>query len=132
MSDRNKLGERLRDLREEFNYDQKDLGEKLHITASAYGYYEQERNEPSLETLMKLAKIYNVSTDYLLGLSDTRDRPAPYKTRSPLLLSDEEKRVVELLKRSSLLKQLSEDPENNVARLKRYWEFLERERNSPS
>jgi len=123
------LGERLRDLREEFNYDQKDLGEKLHITASAYGYYEQERNEPPLETLIKIAQIYNVSTDYLLGLSDIRDSPAQYTTRRNLFLSDEEQQVIEELKRTSLLKELSEDPKKNVERLKRYWDFLEHERN---
>lgn len=122
------LGERLRDLREEFNYDQKDLGRKLHITASAYGYYEQERNEPPLETLVKIAEIYNVSTDYLLGLSDIRDSPAEYATTKKLLLTDKEQQVVEQLKRTSLLQELSEDPKNNVERLKRYWEFLEQER----
>ncbi len=61
------LSIRLKELRKEFNYTQEDIAKKIGITKSAYGYYEQEKTVPDAYTLEKLADIFNVSTDYLLG-----------------------------------------------------------------
>lgn len=118
------LGERLKQLRDEFGFDQKEMGRKLNITSSAYGYYEQGRNEPPLETLVKIAEIFNVTTDYLLGRSDIRENPVYYTLSDKLTLTQAELLVVERMQENLLLKQLSENPENNVARLYRYWEFI--------
>lgn len=65
-----KIYERLKALRKENNYLQKDLADFLSISKSAYGYYEQGRNEPDIQTILKLAEFYNVSTDYLLCKTD--------------------------------------------------------------
>mgnify|MGYP001432774357 FL=1 len=121
------LGERLRDLRDEFNYDQRDMGKKLNITSSAYGYYEQNRNQPSLETLVKLAKIFNVTTDYLLGLSNERENSVYYSMSDKLTLSHSELKTIQQMKKISLLEELSENPSKNVARLNRYWQFIKSE-----
>lgn len=121
------LGERLKDLRDEFGYDQKDMGQKLNMTPSAYGYYEQERSEPSLETLIKIAEIFNVSTDYLLGLSNTRENHVYPSKSNKSSLSDAELETIQKMKENSLLEELSEDPSNNVARLNRCWQFIKRE-----
>lgn len=118
------LGKRLKQLRDEFGFDQKEMGKKLNITSSAYGYYEQGRNEPPLETLVKIAEIFNVTTDYLLGRSDIRENPVYYTLSDKLTLTQAELLVVERMQENLLLKQLSENPENNVARLYRYWEFI--------
>lgn len=118
------LGKRLKQLRDEFGFDQKEMGRKLNITSSAYGYYEQGRNEPPLETLVKIAEIFNVTTDYLLGRSDIRENPVYYTLSDKLTLTQAELLVVERMQENLLLKQLSENPENNVARLYRYWEFI--------
>lgn len=118
------LGERLKQLRDEFGFDQKEMGRKLNITSSAYGYYEQGRNEPPLETLVKIAEIFNVTTDYLLGRSDIRENSVYYTLSDKLTLTQAELLVVERMQENLLLKQLSENPENNVARLYRYWEFI--------
>ncbi|MGX1430984.1 transcriptional regulator with XRE-family HTH domain [Cytobacillus horneckiae] len=64
------LSERLRELRKKHKLTQKDLGDFLGISESGYGYYEQGRNEPSLETLKKLALKYDVSMSYLSGDDD--------------------------------------------------------------
>lgn len=64
------LGKRLRMLRHERKWRQKDVADKLGITESAYGFYEQGRREPSNETLHRLAEIFDVTTDYLLGRTD--------------------------------------------------------------
>lgn len=100
------------------------MGRKLNITSSAYGYYEQGRNEPPLETLVKIAEIFNVTTDYLLGRSVIRENPVYYTLSDKLTLTQAELLVVERMQENLLLKQLSENPENNVARLYRYWEFI--------
>lgn len=121
------LGERLRDLRDEFNYDQRDMGKKLNITSSAYGYYEQNRNQPSLDTLVKLAKIFNVTTDYLLGLSNERENSVYYSMSDKLTLSHSELKTIQQMKKISLLEELSENPSKNVARLNRYWQFIKSE-----
>ena len=118
------LAERLKQLRDEFGYDQKVMGKKLNITSSAYGYYEQGRNEPPLETLVKIAEIFNVTTDYLLGLSNKREHPIYYHLSDKLTLSHAEMSVIEKMKEISLLEQLSENPQSNVARLNRYWQFI--------
>ena len=63
---------RLKNLRKEFNYTQKDMGKLLNITASAYGFYEQGRNTPTIDILEKMASLFSVSVDYLLGKDDVR------------------------------------------------------------
>jgi transcriptional regulator with XRE-family HTH domain len=64
------LKDRLRQLRKQYKLTQKEVAEFLGITESAYGFYEQGRNEPSLETIRKLAKKYDVNISYLMGESD--------------------------------------------------------------
>lgn len=61
---------RLRELRSKRKLRQKDMAKKLGITESAYGYYEQGRSEPPYETLHQLAQFFDVSLDYLLGITD--------------------------------------------------------------
>ena len=64
---------RLRELRKEFRYTLDDIAKKLDIARSTYAGYETGHRKPSLETLSQLATIYNVSTDYILGLTNERD-----------------------------------------------------------
>lgn len=61
------LAERLRELRKKNKLTQKEVATFIGISESGYGYYEQGRNEPSLETLRKLATKYDVSVSYLTG-----------------------------------------------------------------
>lgn len=59
--------DRLRELRKQNKLSQSEVAEKLGITASAYGFYEQGKTIPNAEALSILADLFNVSTDYLLG-----------------------------------------------------------------
>ncbi|MBQ9985919.1 MAG: helix-turn-helix transcriptional regulator [Oscillospiraceae bacterium] len=61
---------RLRDLREDNNYTQKQIAELLFTTQPQYYRYESGTRDLPCELLVILAKIYNVSTDYILGLTD--------------------------------------------------------------
>lgn len=70
------LSDRLKSLRNEHGLLQKDMAKKLNITSSAYGFYEQNKRVPDSNTLNKLAQIFNVSLDYLMGVSDIRNPQA--------------------------------------------------------
>lgn len=64
------LGENLRKAREEKGLTQAEVAKLLDMSASAIGMYEQGRRDPDTDTLKKLAELYEVSTDYLLGCTD--------------------------------------------------------------
>ena len=64
---------RIKLLREEFNYTQQDLANKLQSSKSVIGLYESETRKPSLEILVKLSEIFNCSIDYILCKSDIRN-----------------------------------------------------------
>lgn len=59
------LGDRLAELRKDHGYTQDYIAELLKVTRSSVSAYETGTNEPSLENLIKLANLYNVSLDYL-------------------------------------------------------------------
>ncbi|MGN1066865.1 MAG: helix-turn-helix domain-containing protein [Candidatus Fimimonas sp.] len=61
---------RLKELRLEKGFTQQQIAEMLDIRQQSYTRYEYGTGEPSLDTLVKIAKIFDVSTDYLLGLCD--------------------------------------------------------------
>lgn len=59
----------LKNLRENAGWYQSDLAKKLGISPSTVGMYEIGSRTPNLEMLIKIAKLFNVSADYLLGLT---------------------------------------------------------------
>lgn len=61
------FGSRLAQLRKSRNMTQEDLAECLNISAQAVSKWENDLTSPDLETLLKLAEIFGVSTDELLG-----------------------------------------------------------------
>lgn len=60
------LGARIAALRRSQGMSQGQLAQKLGVSPSAVGMYEQGRREPSAATLVALAECFGVSTDYLL------------------------------------------------------------------
>lgn len=60
------FGLRLENLREKYGYTKKEVSLKLGFSANVYGSYEREERRPSLETLVKIANLYDVSLDYLI------------------------------------------------------------------
>lgn len=59
------LGDRLAELRKDYGYTQDYIADLLKVTRSCVSAYETGVNEPSIENLVKLANLYNVSLDYL-------------------------------------------------------------------
>lgn len=66
------LSKRLKELRIESNYSQQEIANLLGIAQVTYSHYELCRRSVSIQNLVKIARIYNVSTDYLFGLSDDK------------------------------------------------------------
>lgn len=64
------FGKTLKELRNERNVTQKELAGLVGLSATGYAGYEQGHREPDLKTLVALARFFDVSTDYLLGLKD--------------------------------------------------------------
>ena len=67
MTPKNKsLGRKLKELRENYDLSQQQVASALNIDRSTYGYYELDKTRPSLETLVKLSRIFSVPIEQLL------------------------------------------------------------------
>ena len=62
---------RLRELRASKKVTQKQAAQGAGLSERAYQHYELDEKEPTLSNIVKLADFFEVSTDYLLGRSDT-------------------------------------------------------------
>lgn len=63
---------RIKNLREDNDFTQKQISKLLNISQVAYSYYELNKRSIPLELLCKLADFYNTSVDYLLYRTDIR------------------------------------------------------------
>lgn len=63
------MGERIKTLRNKNNLTQSQVAQRLGVANSAVSAYESGTRYPTYETLIKLARMYHVSTDYLLGVA---------------------------------------------------------------
>lgn len=63
---------RMRNLREDSDYTQEYVAAYLGISQTMYARYERAANELPIRHLIKLCRLYSVSSDYLLGLSETQ------------------------------------------------------------
>lgn len=66
--------QRLRDLREDSDLKQKHIAKLLYISQSNYSEFERGKREIPACHLITLAKFYKTSVDYLLGLTNQRDK----------------------------------------------------------
>ena len=65
------LNKRIYELRLSFGWTQVQLAQKLSVTKQTVSNWENDNIQPSIEMLIKLSRIFNVPTDYLLGLTPT-------------------------------------------------------------
>ena len=65
---------RIKDLREDADLTQKQIADFLHIKQNTYSQYENGHRQIPIEVLIKLARFYNTSIDYILGETDKRER----------------------------------------------------------
>lgn len=69
-----KYAERLKSLREDGDFTQSDIAKVLGTTYQYYSTYESGKREMPFSRAIKLAKFYNVSLDYLAGITDTPEK----------------------------------------------------------
>lgn len=62
-----KFASRLKELRKKHGLTQKEIAKLIGISQSSYSNWENGNTEPSLENVVRLAKLFGVTTDYLLG-----------------------------------------------------------------
>ncbi|MBR4015656.1 MAG: helix-turn-helix transcriptional regulator [Anaerotignum sp.] len=92
--------DRLKLLRKEKKLTQVKLGEMLNYGYTAIANYESGRNQPSIPDLKKIASIFNVSMDYLLGVNDIRH---------PYVIDDETAKFSEFRRHYAMLSENSKD-----------------------
>ena len=63
------LGQRIKEIRLAFGWNQVQLAKKLNITKQTVSNWENDNIQPSVEMLIKLTTVFKASADYLLGLS---------------------------------------------------------------
>ena len=63
---------RIKDLREDNDITQKEIADYLHVKQNTYSQYENEKRQLPIDVLIALAKFYNTSTDYILGLTNEK------------------------------------------------------------
>lgn len=67
-----KYAERIRELRQDNDYTQQKIADILGVAQTTYSQYELEKRPMPIEYLVALCKFYNVSADYMLGLTDKK------------------------------------------------------------
>ena len=66
--------QRIRDLREDSDLTQKEMAKILHCSQQVYSNYELGQRDIPTAVLIALARFYETTTDYILGLSDQREK----------------------------------------------------------
>lgn len=65
---------RMRNLREDNDLTQKEVGKVINKSQQGYSHIEEGRAELKIDDLMALCKFYNCSADYFIGLTDDKDK----------------------------------------------------------
>lgn len=95
------FGERLRYLREERELRQQDIAEEVNISKRMIGYYESDKHFPrDADMIISLAKFFDVSLDYLFGLTEVRrsDIVAAINNDFSELDEDKQRDVIDYIK----------------------------------
>lgn len=64
------LGQRIYEIRSSLGWSQVDLAKRLNVAKQTVSNWENENIQPSIEMLIRMAKLFGVTTDYLLGLDN--------------------------------------------------------------
>lgn len=84
------IGNRIRELRKQNKMTQLDLADRLNVEFSNVSKWELGKNNPSTELIQKIAIIFNVSIDYLLGQTDT---PSPTEINYPNISAVQKRKI---------------------------------------
>lgn len=115
------LASRLKALRSEYRKTQQELADMLGITRQGYAKYENGLGEPDNNTLTKLADYFDVSTDYLLGRTNTKEpKSTDDEAEFQAFINDPELQV--------WYKELPKSDEDELRKLRMIWEMIKNEK----
>lgn len=66
---------KLKNLRKDYGFTQKEVADFLNVERTTYSYYESGRSVPSISTIVRLSELYNVSCDYLIKNGKKKGNP---------------------------------------------------------
>lgn len=118
---------RLTQLRKKANLTQEDLANELGIHRGTYSNYEAGNREPDYGTLMKLADLFDVTTDFLLGRTES---PAPMVVVEDrnTYVTDDDFNLLEKVKKhpeyAEMLHSIAQDSERNINTLMKLWKVM--------
>lgn len=90
-------GDRLRQLRERDGMTRQELANRLKVHASTVGHWETGAREPSNDTLAELSAVFNVSTDYLIGIDEASEESETVRRRIDTAIADSPDPVEDLI-----------------------------------
>jgi transcriptional regulator with XRE-family HTH domain len=103
------MGDRLRELRLRKSLSQEEVARQIGVTRSAYSHYEINNRQPVYETLKKLAVLFNVSLDYIIGgepaKPETQVTPEAIEIIRILNSMDQEKRKQSIDRMMAVIRQ---------------------------
>ena len=115
------FSKRIKQLRAEKNLSLREVGEGMDLSPAILHYYETGQKKPSFQTIMKLAKFYNVSVDYLLGMDYVEEN------RSELYLKEET--LLKMIRRSPIITNfIFKDPRTNINIIEEFITKLEKDK----
>lgn len=98
------IGDRLQEIRKDHGDTQQSLADKLNVSLHAVRCWEQDKSAPSHEMLVIICRLYHVSSDYLLGLTDNSNvYPASSK-----VLSDDNRSLLKRFEKFLIAEQIKE------------------------
>lgn len=100
-------GQRVANLRKENGLTQDKLAQKLKVDTSLIGHYERGRNIP-IDKLYKIAEYFNTSTDYLLGLTDSKScKISDISICNRTGLKNKQVKILEMLKGTEIIETIN-------------------------
>ncbi|MCC0642475.1 MULTISPECIES: helix-turn-helix transcriptional regulator [unclassified Clostridioides] len=91
------IGAKLKQLRIKNNLKQSDVALLLNVTQGAVGMYENDKRTPSAELIVRLAELFNVTTDYLLGHTETNYSVNANIPEMPSIVNEEDTFIYNIL-----------------------------------
>lgn len=120
------LGQRLADLRREKGFSQLQLARILNMGQSTIAMYERDKRSPDNKTLERLADFFDVSVDYLLCLTDIRERPGTKQQALPQAKQEALDKLVQVMhdpKVSELISRLPDLTQEEKESLVEYMDW---------
>ena len=88
------FGSRLKELRIARNASQKEVADGMSVSITAISQYESDSRFPNAEMLRRLCLYYKISSDYLLGLTDTKHAPLSKEEIREKMVSSKEMNII--------------------------------------